>query len=87
MAGRYRANSCRARGSRHVPSGDVCAAYALLMRSTGTRGEDAMIPFADDGDHGAPPPDLTEFDARHEATRRLLLERSVLEVGDRFQCP
>jgi hypothetical protein len=44
-----------------------------------------MIPFADDGDHGAPPPDLTEFDARHEATCRLLLERLVREVGDRFQ--
>ena len=45
-----------------------------------------MVPFADDGGHAAPPPDLTEFDARHEATRRLLLERLVREVGDRFQC-
>lgn len=45
-----------------------------------------MVPFADDGDHAAPPPDLTEFDARHEATCRLLLELLVREVGDRFQC-
>jgi hypothetical protein len=48
--------------------------------------ETAMSPFADDGDPRSEPPDLAEFNVRHEVARQHLLERLKHEVGSRFEC-